>query len=62
VDGTLRLADGWHRLRALELLGESTVEATIFGATMWEAQYVAAMAKNIERAWCPGKDSNLHGR
>ncbi|QND74164.1 ParB/RepB/Spo0J family partition protein [Tardiphaga robiniae] len=44
VDGTLRLVDGWHRLRALDLLGESTVEAIIFSATMWEAQYAAATA------------------
>ncbi|SNT56457.1 ParB-like nuclease domain-containing protein [Tardiphaga sp. OK246] len=44
VDGTLRLVDGWHRLRALELLGESTVEATIFDATMSEAKFAAAMA------------------
>jgi len=44
VDGSLLLVDGWHRLRALMLLGHHTVEATISDATVSEARWAAAKA------------------
>jgi hypothetical protein len=44
VDGALRLVDGWHRLEALKLLGQTDVDATIFDATMSEARWAAASA------------------
>lgn len=44
VDGALRLVDGWHRLKALQLLKRDCVEANITEMSMSEARWAAACA------------------
>ncbi|MHC4040791.1 ParB N-terminal domain-containing protein [Bradyrhizobium sp. 23AC] len=44
VDGVLRLVDGWHRVKALQLLERDSVEANITEMSMSEARWAAASA------------------
>lgn len=45
--GTLILTDGWHRVAALESLGQATVEAVIVDGTEREALWEAARANLV---------------